>query len=66
MADETADVENQYYKAKGIAQLHMGHLHLPPWADYDNMIPGLKEDDPDAALKAFRAIVDGQAEKGEW
>ncbi|KAK1925355.1 endopeptidase [Papiliotrema laurentii] len=26
----------------------------------------LKEDDAEAALKAFRAIVDEQAEKGEW
>jgi hypothetical protein len=29
-------------------------------------LPALKEDDAGAALKAFRAIVDEQAEKGEW
>jgi hypothetical protein len=26
----------------------------------------LKEDDAQAALKAFRAVVDDQPEKGEW
>jgi hypothetical protein len=26
----------------------------------------LKEDDQEAALKAFKAIVDEQPEKGEW
>lgn len=26
----------------------------------------LKEDDPEGALKAFRAIVDDQSDKGEW
>lgn len=25
-----------------------------------------KEDDPEKALKAFRKIVDSEAEKGEW
>ena len=25
-----------------------------------------KEDDPEKALKAFRKIVDTEAEKGEW
>ncbi|KAG9084873.1 hypothetical protein FRC07_013530, partial [Ceratobasidium sp. 392] len=41
--DVDADVENQYYTAKG-----------------------LKEDDPEAALKAFRKIVDSEKEKGDW
>ncbi|KZV83147.1 PCI-domain-containing protein [Exidia glandulosa HHB12029] len=39
----SADVENQYYTAKG-----------------------LKDDDPEKALKAFKAIVDGEKEKGDW
>ncbi|TXT13292.1 hypothetical protein VHUM_00659 [Vanrija humicola] len=43
MDDDGGDVENQYYKAKG-----------------------LKEDDAEAALKAFRTIVDDEPEKGEW
>lgn len=27
---------------------------------------GLKDDDPEKALKAFKAIVDGEKEKGDW
>ncbi|QRV83133.1 COP9 signalosome complex subunit 2 [Ceratobasidium sp. AG-Ba] len=41
--DGDADVENQYYSAKG-----------------------MKEDDPEAALKLFRKIVDNEGEKGDW
>jgi len=40
---ESEDVENLYYRAKG-----------------------LKEDDPEAALKAFRNIVNNQPEKDTW
>ncbi|KAK4687770.1 COP9 signalosome complex subunit 2, partial [Tremellales sp. Uapishka_1] len=60
MEDETGDVENQYYKAK----CEVSDLYL---SVSDETSPqALKEDDSAGALKAFRAIVSEQAEKGEW
>lgn len=59
MDDEGGDVENQYYKAKCTLFAAAVPLLLANCS-------ALKEDDPDGAIKAFRAIVDDQTEKGEW
>lgn len=55
MEDDAGDVENQYYKAKGL---------YDPTTKLN--LPGLKEDNAEGALKAFRAIVDEQGDMGEW
>lgn len=54
MDDDGGDEENQYYRAKG------------EMSGRRKLTAALKDDDSEAALKAFRAIVDGQDDKGEW
>ena len=57
----SADVENMYYKAKCLSTpIHLyRHIYLDVW-------PAKKEEQPEEALKEFRAIIDQEEEKGDW
>lgn len=56
----SADVENMYYTAKCMYSWQYALISL---ADGTT---AKKEDDPEGALKAFRAIVDQETEMGDW
>ena len=52
-------MENMYYTAKcTMIFLRRPHILIPRIAK--------KEDDPEQALKEFKAIVDKEEEKGDW
>ncbi len=56
----SADVENMYYTAKceyGAGRCTAAHAHRNT---------AKKEDNPEQALKEFRAIVEQEEEKGDW
>jgi len=61
MDDAGGDIENQYYKAKCTSPISW----YIPYVGY-SWRSALKDDDAQAALKAFRAVVNDQPEKGEW
>jgi hypothetical protein len=53
-------MENMYYKAKGAPR-------TAPRAQLGaDMRAGKKDDDPEGALRDFRAIVSKEDEKGDW
>jgi hypothetical protein len=52
-----------YYKAKGTDD-YLPRLGLK--TDSDLIATAKKEDDPEGALKDFKAIVDQEEEKGDW
>ena len=56
----SADVENMYYTAKGEFGILCFELRL------SKSTVGKKEDNPEQALKEFRAIVEQEEEKGDW
>lgn len=60
MDDAGGDIENQYYKAKCMSPSWLGRRFEHSWWS------ALKDDDAQAALKAFRGVVNDQPEKGEW
>ena len=58
----SADVENMYYVAKcQLLCLQRGTRTIS-----DLNATAKKEDNPEGALKDFRAIVDQEEEKGDW
>ena len=59
----SADIENMYYTAKCMLLLVYHCVH--PWVGANHPI-AKKEDNPEQALKEFRAIVDKEEEKGDW
>jgi COP9 signalosome complex subunit 2 len=57
-----ADMENMYYKAKGTPPITWKSLLHP----YMSLRSGKKDDDPEGALRDFRAIVSKEEEKADW
>ena len=56
----SADVENMYYTAK------CTYKTMVTSVAYTERILAKKDDNPEQALKEFRAIVDQEEEKGDW
>ena len=54
------DLENLYYTAKGASFVRFRSL------SWSYRPAGKKEDSPEDALKAFRAIVEQEETKGDW